>query len=67
MSAFDILLTTYVLTCSCSIVDEHELDRILESVNLDEYELIDFPMEQLGDSSHEHIRAPEWRSLIGYG
>ena len=37
------------------IDDDHELDRILESMSLDEYELIDLPMEQPDDSSHEHI------------
>ena len=34
--------------------DDRKLDRILDSTNLDEYELIDFPIEQQpGDSSHE--------------
>ena len=42
---------------SMLIIDNnHELDRILESMNLDEYELIDLPMEQPDDSSHEHTR-----------
>ena len=40
------------------IDDDHELDGILEgilkSINLDEYELIDFSVEHPGDSSHEH-------------
>ena len=36
------------------IDDKHKLDRILESMNLDEYELMDLLMEQPGDSSHEH-------------
>ena len=36
------------------IDDDHEVDRILESMNLDEYKLINLPMEQPGDSSHEH-------------
>ena len=36
------------------IVDnDHALDRILESRNLDKYELIDLWMEQPGDSSYE--------------
>ena len=36
------------------IDDEHELNRILESTNLDGYELIHLPMEQIGDWWHEH-------------
>ena len=32
------------------IDDDHKLDRIIESTNLDEYEFIDLPMEQPGDS-----------------
>ena len=36
------------------IDDEHELSKILESTNLDEYELIDLPMKQSGDLSHKH-------------
>ena len=34
--------------------DGHELDRILESTNLDEYEFIDLPVEQHDDSSQVH-------------
>ena len=30
--------------------DDYELDGILESMNLDEYELIDLPMDQPDDS-----------------
>ena len=36
------------------INDIIKIHRILENTNLDEYELIDFPLEQLGDSSQEH-------------
>ena len=40
---------------SVSIIhDEHELNKIIESTNLDEYELIDLPMKQSGDLSHKH-------------
>ena len=38
------------------IDDDNELDRILKDTNLDEYELIDLPLEQLGDSSQETTR-----------
>ena len=41
------------------IDDKQELDRILESVNLDEYVLIDLPLKQPGDLSHGHVRASE--------
>ena len=34
------------------IDEENELDRILESTNLDQYELMDLPMKQPGDWSH---------------
>ena len=34
--------------------DDHKLDRILRSTNLDEYELIDLPMEQNADSLQKH-------------
>ena len=34
--------------------DDHELDRIVESKNLDDYELVDLPMEQPDDTSHEN-------------
>ena len=47
----------YFMDRSMSIIDDgHELERILESMNLDEYELINSPMEQQqpGDLSHEH-------------
>ena len=38
-----------------SIIDhDYELDKIIESTNFDEYELIDLPMKQPGDSSYEH-------------
>ena len=47
--AFNILLSMLIMD------NHHKLDRILRSTNLDEYELIDLPMEQQsGDSSHEH-------------
>ena len=36
------------------IDDEHELNKISESTNLDKYELIDLPMKQSGDLSHKH-------------
>ena len=42
------------------IDDDHELDRTLASTNLDEYEFIDFPMEQLD------VRAVTlWREFHG--
>ena len=36
------------------IDDDHELDRILESTNLNKYELINLLMEQPEGLSHEH-------------
>lgn len=38
------------------IGDDHELNRILGSTSLDEYELVDSPMKEQEprDSSHEH-------------
>ena len=42
------------------IDDDHDLDRILESMSLVEYELIDLPTEQHDDSSHEFLWASEW-------
>ena len=39
--------------CISIIDDNHEFDRILESTNLDEYEIIDLPMEQPDHLSHE--------------
>ena len=46
------------------IDDEHKVDRVLESTNLNEYELINLPIEQPGDSLHElSIRASEWLPL----
>ena len=39
---------------SMSIIDDdQELDRILESTNLDEYEPLNLPMEQPNDLLHE--------------
>ena len=38
------------------IDDEHKLNKILESTNLDDYELIGLPMKQSGDLSHKHTR-----------
>lgn len=38
-----------------SIDDDHELEWILESTNINEYELIDLPMEEPDDLSHEHM------------
>ena len=35
------------------INDDLELVRILENMNLDEYELTDMPMEEPDESSHE--------------
>ena len=44
------------LTLNLSVLnDYHELDRILESTNLDEYEFIDLPMEQHDDLLQEHL------------
>ena len=46
---------------SMSVIDnDHELDRISESMNLDEYELIDLPTEQ-PDDGHRN------GSHFGYG
>ena len=36
------------------IDDDNELNRILEDTILDEYEIIDLPLEQLGDSLQEN-------------
>ena len=36
------------------IDDEHELNKILESMNIDKYELINLPLMQSGDLSHKH-------------
>ena len=37
-----------------SIIDDnHELDRILERMNLEEYELLNLPMEQPNDLLHK--------------
>ena len=44
-----------------SIID-HKLDMSLENMNLDTYELINLPVKQPGDSSHEHT-ALEWFPL----
>ena len=50
----------YVVSKNCAlevdilIYDKYELDRILESLNIEEYDLIDLPMEQHDDSSQEH-------------
>ena len=39
-----------------SVIDnDREFDRNLETTNLDEYEVIDLPREQLNDLSHEHM------------
>ena len=47
---------------SMLIIDnDHDLDRILESVNLDEYELISLAKEQL--TRHMSIWATEWLPL----
>ena len=35
--------------------DDQELDRILENTNLDEYELIDVPIEQHSDSTQHNL------------
>ena len=37
------------------IDDDHKLERILENTSLVEYELIDLPTEQHGDSLHEFV------------
>ena len=54
------------------IDDDRELDRILESENLDDYEHMDMPMEQPGHLSHKHTRvrmAPtlDTRKYVGAG
>ena len=42
--------------------DDHELDRILESTNLDEYKFIDLPEEQHDDLS-QGTQVLEWLPL----
>ena len=43
------------MNLSMLIIDnDHKLDRILESANLNKYELIDLPKEQPGDSSNKY-------------
>ena len=37
------------------IDDDDELDRILETTNLDEFKLIESPLEQLDDESQENL------------
>ena len=50
-----------------SIIDNnHEIDRILESMNLDDYELINLPMEQHDDKSQEHTHRHQSGSHFGY-
>ena len=50
----------FIVDLSVWIIDDnHERDRILERIyiqrtNLHAYVLIDLPVEQPGDSSHEH-------------
>ena len=36
------------------INDDHELDKMLESTNLDKYKVIDLLMKQLNGLSHEY-------------
>ena len=43
--------------------DNHKLDRILESTDLDKYELINLPTEQFGDLMHEHMGIRMARTL----
>ena len=44
---------TSIMDLSVLVIDdEHKVNRVLENTNLNEYEPIDLPMEQLGDSSH---------------
>ena len=55
MSSFDMYIATLTMDLSVSIIDDdHELNKILESTNSDEYELIDLPMKQSGGLSHKH-------------
>ena len=57
----------YTTTIDLSMLmtdDDHELDRILESTNLDKYELINLPMEQLEGLSHEHTGVKMARNLV---
>ena len=50
----------YIVSKNCALAadiftyDDHELDRILESMNWDEYKFIDLPVEQHDDSSQGH-------------
>ena len=37
------------------IDDDQELDRILKNTNLDEYEIIDVPIEQHSDSTQVNL------------
>ena len=53
------LFKAYILSKNCAfavtIIDNNcEFDGILESMNLDEYERMDLPMEQHDHSLHEH-------------
>ena len=49
------LICTLTMDLSVLIIDvKHELNKILESTNLHEYELIDLPIQQSGDLSHKH-------------
>lgn len=48
------------------IDDDHELGRILEKTNLDEYELIDLPLEQHGTCGRS-IRAFGCRKFVKAG
>ena len=51
----------YIMSNNCAlaldilIYDNHELDRILESTNSDNYELINLSIEQRDDLSQEHM------------
>ena len=53
----------YIMSNNCAlaldihvlIYDNHELDRILESTNSDNYELINLSIEQHDDLSQEHM------------
>ena len=37
------------------IGDDDELERILHTTDLDEFELVESPLEQLNDESHENL------------
>ena len=50
-----------------SVCIYNKLHKILEDMNLDEYELIDLPLEQLDDSLQEWEWLPLWIQEVRRG